>query len=203
MGDAMTDISAQRRHALAARRALSIATHRQASELACSRLARLSVFRRARHIGFYWPLASETDPRPLLAALRRVQRAYLPRVNDQRLDFMAIADDDFRARLSSLGVYEPCGTRARRVEALDLLILPLAAFDDHAHRIGLGGGYYDRTLAAYATGTGFRRPRLVGLAFEAQRVDRIDSRPWDIALDAVVSNARVYPRRKAGPIECD
>ncbi|GAB3678710.1 5-formyltetrahydrofolate cyclo-ligase [Salinisphaera aquimarina] len=199
----MTDIPTQRRRALAARRALSPSARRQASHRACIRVARLPVFRRARQIGLYWPLASETDPRPLLAQLRPGQRVYLPRVNDQHLDFIAITDTHFSARLSPLGIYEPRGAPARRVEALDLLILPLAGFDDHAHRIGLGGGYYDRTLAAYAAGTGFRRPRLVGLAFEAQRVGRIQNRPWDIALDAVVSDARVYRGRTGGPVEGD
>lgn len=188
----VSEVAAQRRSALKARRALSLSERARCSRDACARLARLPVFRRACAIGFYAPLRGEADPRPLMARLRPDQIPYLPRVVGDTLRFIAVPSPRFRRRTSALGISEPLGGPARRVDRLDLLVMPLVAFDDRAQRIGMGGGYYDRTLADYARRRGFRGPRLIGLAFEVQRVDRIQARPWDIDLDMLVTEARVY-----------
>jgi 5-formyltetrahydrofolate cyclo-ligase len=191
----MTDsVSDQRRAALRARRALSSQQVRTASADACKRLVRLPMFRRARRIGLYWPMRGEADPRPLLDALAPHQQAFLPRVIDARLRFVAIDGPGFRQRPGAFGISEPRGGPLRPVTALDLLVMPLAAFDSAARRIGMGGGYYDRTLAQAVAAGGYRGPRLIGLAFEVQRQTRIEARSWDVPLDAVVSPARVYRR---------
>ena len=191
MNASVTD---QRRTALRARRALDPATRRAASQLACQRIARLPLFKRARRIGLYWPMTHEADPRPLLDMMSARQQPLLPRVVDDSLRFIAIDPVNFRHRRSALGITEPVGRLQRSVTALDLLIVPLAAFDSAARRIGMGGGFYDRTLAPVAAGGGYRGPRLLGLAFDVQRVDRIDARAWDVPLDGVVAPARVYRR---------
>lgn len=190
----MTDTKQQRRAALAARRSLDEHTRSTASTQACVRLARLPIFRRARRIGLYWPMATEADPHALLAAMHSGQRPYLPRVVGQVLKFIAITGMDFAYSRSPLGMDEPLGNRQLSASALDLLIMPLAAFDDQARRIGMGGGYYDRTLGSIAHRS-YHCPTLIGLAFEAQRVDAIQSRAWDVDLDAVVSERTVYRRK--------
>ncbi|MBO9471822.1 5-formyltetrahydrofolate cyclo-ligase [Endozoicomonas sp. G2_2] len=184
----------QRKSALRARRALAPARARTASRDACRRIARLPLFRRARRIGLYWPMSREADPRPLLDALAPRQQAFLPRVIDHQLRFVAIDSPGFRHRRSALGITEPLGGPLRPVTCLDLLIVPLAGFDAAARRIGMGGGFYDRTLAQVAASGGFRGPRLIGLAFDTQRLARIETRPWDVALDAVVSESAVHRR---------
>jgi 5-formyltetrahydrofolate cyclo-ligase len=68
-------------------------------------------------------------------------------------------------------------------DALSLIVVPLVGFDAQGHRLGMGGGWYDRTLA-------FRQrqsapPHLVGAGFEAQRVDDVGAQAWDVPLDAV------------------
>jgi len=194
----MNSIRAQRKQALAARRRVSPSERVHRSQRACTRVARLPVFRRARRIGIYWPMASEIDPRPLLAQLTTGQTGYLPRVTGPSLRFVALRPAVFRHNKSPLGMMEPVGGNARRVAALDLLIMPLAAFDDGARRIGMGGGYYDRTLALPHSVHGYRRPHLLGLAFEAQRVAQIETRAWDIDLDLLVTESRV--RRFAPPL---
>ncbi|MES1951247.1 5-formyltetrahydrofolate cyclo-ligase [Salinisphaera sp. S4-8] len=186
-------IDDQRRAALRARRRLAPQQARRASRQACQRIARLPVFRRARRIGLYWPMRHEADPRQLLPYFQAHQQALLPRVAGQQLEFIAIDGAEFRQRRSALGIVEPTQRHARPVAALDLLIMPLAAFDAAARRIGMGGGFYDRTLAAKRN-RGFRGPWLLGLAFDVQRVDRIATRAWDIPLDAVASDAAIYRR---------
>lgn len=95
---------------------------------------------------------------------------------------------------SALGMFEPVNGRGWQAARLDLILMPLAAFDEKGNRIGMGGGYYDRTLAATVHGPGWRRPVLVGLAFEAQRVETIPAREWDVPLDWIATEAGVYRR---------
>jgi 5,10-methenyltetrahydrofolate synthetase len=69
-------------------------------------------------------------------------------------------------------------------EAPDIVLLPLVAFDDQGYRIGYGGGYFDRTLAALDP-----RPFAIGVGFELARVESVRPEPHDIRLDAIVTEA--------------
>lgn len=190
----MQDISQQRRHALAARRRMSKTQRARASLQACRRLSRLAAIRRARHIGIYAPLRSEISPLPLQHLVSRRAVFYFPCVTGSRLLF--IAQTHNRWQYSDLGVWEPTGT-GHDLMRLDALIIPLAGFDDRAHRIGLGGGFYDRALAACHL-QAYRGPKLIGLAFECQRLAQIRPNPWDIAPDIIVSEKTAYYRRPGG-----
>lgn len=186
----MATVADQRKTALAARRRLSPGQKRRAGVAACRYLCRLPEVRRARHIGLYWPLPSEIDP----SALRRMigsrdRRFYYPRVHDEVLRFVPVAPSGRWTR-SELGVQEPAGW-SHPVSILDVLIMPLAGFDARARRIGLGGGFYDRTLAPVRE-HGYRSPTRIGLAFECQRLSAIETRPWDIELASVVTERGVY-----------
>jgi 5-formyltetrahydrofolate cyclo-ligase len=72
-------------------------------------------------------------------------------------------------------------------------------FDVECNRLGMGGGFYDRTLSYLRQRTHWRRPRLIGIAHACQRLDRIDPRPWDIPLDGVATEERIYWRRGRRP----
>ncbi len=95
------------------------------------------------------------------------------------------------------GIPEPTrrGRHIRPARHLDLILVPLVGFDSACNRIGMGGGYYDRTLAYLKARRFWRRPRLIGVAHECQRIETIETRPWDVPLDAVVTERRVYFRR--------
>ena len=80
--------------------------------------------------------------------------------------------------------------RARAAWALDAILVPLVGFDDRGHRLGMGGGVYDRALADLARRP--RRPRLIGVAFEFQRQPRLREAAWDQPLDQVVTDVRRY-----------
>ena len=94
------------------------------------------------------------------------------------------------------GILEPRSRRDHILPArrLDLVIVPLLGFDIACHRLGMGGGYYDRTFAFLNQRRHIRRPLLIGLAHELQLVDRLDPQPWDVQLDAVVTAQRIYRR---------
>ena len=71
--------------------------------------------------------------------------------------------------------------QALSVSSLDYLLMPLVAFDAHGNRLGMGGGYYDRTLA------GQRRPNLIGVAHDCQQTSSLPVEPWDIPLSAILT----------------
>jgi 5-formyltetrahydrofolate cyclo-ligase len=104
---------------------------------------------------------------------------------------------DTRLVLNRLGIAEPeTGSQHVNVRSVVLMLMPLVAFDDSGTRLGMGGGFYDRFLGALPPGL---RPRLIGLAHEAQHSAATLPRDhWDIPLDAVITEAGVthfHPHR--------
>jgi 5-formyltetrahydrofolate cyclo-ligase len=75
---------------------------------------------------------------------------------------------------------------------MDLIIVPLTAFDATGTRLGSGAGYYDRALAHLALRKEWRRPQVVGFAYDFQRVEALERRHWDIPMRLVVTEQRVY-----------
>jgi 5-formyltetrahydrofolate cyclo-ligase len=156
-------------------------------------------------VGAYWSADGEIDPLPLLRlAHARHKRCFLPVLRPhphRKLWFLEYSPGD-PLRKNRFGIHEP-RLRNRRIRlpwALDLLLVPLVGFDAGCNRLGMGGGYYDSTLAYLRLRQRWHRPLLVGIAHECQRVDRIDARPWDIPLEAVVTEQWVYRRKgPAGP----
>jgi len=92
------------------------------------------------------------------------------------------------------GIEEPCAIRNPRVPAwgLDLVLLPLVAFDPYGGRLGMGGGYYDRTFAYKQRLYGMNGPKLLGLAHELQKTERLELASWDIPLAGVASDRHLY-----------
>jgi 5-formyltetrahydrofolate cyclo-ligase len=78
----------------------------------------------------------------------------------------------------------------RGINDIEVICLPLVAFDEALHRIGQGKGFYDRALASCRDQV--QRPRLIGCAFDCQKVSRIFPQPHDVRLDTIVTEKRVY-----------
>ena len=155
------------------------------------------LFRRARHIALYLPADGEIDPRPLLeAAQKRGKATYLPvlsRWPHTHMTFQRVGNGE-RWRKNRYGIAEPLPDRGRQREpwALDLVLLPLVGFDERGGRLGMGKGFYDRTLAYLGRRKIWRKPTLLGLAHECQKVDRLDLASWDVPLQGIVSDAGWY-----------
>ena len=192
----MTDLKALRRRLRQARRDLSASERRAASGAALARVRRLPRFLRARRIALYAGVDGEICPLPLVDhVIASGKTAYLPLlhpIRSGRLLFCAWRSGD-RLRRNRFGIAEPIPTARNLTDAreLDLVIVPLLGFDDLGHRLGMGGGFYDRTFAFRRRNPSLHRPYLLGLAFELQRTDALASRPWDVDLDAVATEAGV------------
>ncbi|WP_312679351.1 5-formyltetrahydrofolate cyclo-ligase [Stutzerimonas nitrititolerans] len=188
---------ALRRQLRQMRRGLSASQQRLAAQKLRRQLAHHPLFRRARHIAFYLPNDGEIDPRPLLRAAQKMGKAtYLPLLKSwprTRMVFQRIEPDE-RLRPNRFGIDEPrvSPARQRPVWALDLILMPLVGFDEHGGRLGMGGGFYDRSLAYRSMRKKSHKPTLLGLAHECQKVDRLTLASWDVTLHATVTEENWY-----------
>jgi len=180
-----------------ARRALTPSQQRQAARGLYQQLAQHPLFRRARHISLYLPTDGEIDPRLLLrAAHRRGKATYLPVLSAwprTKMVFQRIRPGE-KLRPNRFRILEPRVNvaRQRKVWALDLVLLPLVGFDDVGGRLGMGGGFYDRSLAYLARRQNWRKPTLLGLAHECQKVQRLAQASWDVPLQGTVTDKAWY-----------
>lgn len=180
-----------------ARRALTPHQQRQAARGLYKQLAQQPLFRRARHISLYLPTDGEIDPRILLrAAQRRGKATYLPVLSAwprTKMVFQRIRPGE-KLRPNRFRILEPRHNlaRQRKVWALDLVLLPLVGFDDVGGRLGMGGGFYDRSLAYLARRKNWRKPTLLGLAHECQKVERLAQASWDVPLQGTVTDKAWY-----------
>jgi 5-formyltetrahydrofolate cyclo-ligase len=192
-----------RRQLRLARRALSPHTRSLAAEQTACYLAQQPLFYRSRRIACYVANDGEIDPLPvLLRAWRMDKVCYLPVIRpsaDRRMWFAPYREGDALA-LNTYGIAEPVYASERLLPpwALDLILTPLVAFDVWGHRLGMGGGYYDRTFAYLRRRRYWHKPRLVGLAFAFQQVEELPQRPWDVPLQAVATDQGVIALRRDG-----
>ncbi|HEB58263.1 MAG TPA: 5-formyltetrahydrofolate cyclo-ligase [Gammaproteobacteria bacterium] len=165
-------------------------------------VAHSEVFRRAHAVAFYLPNDGEMDLRPLMQlAWQQGRQCYLPVVGmpyENRLWFMPWTPDTPLAP-NRFGIPEPTLRRHLRWYrnfTLDLALVPLVAFDAEGHRLGMGGGYYDRSFAYLRHRRHWCRPHLMGAAFALQEVPSLQTRPWDVPLNSVVTEdgLRRFPR---------
>lgn len=132
----------------------------------------------------YWPMRTELDIRPLLDMLRgKGARLCLPAIIDR--ETIVFRELIRGADMIDMGF----GTSGPAADAAvldpDIMLMPLAAFDTRGHRIGYGGGYYDRAIARlHVRGL---TPRLVGIAFDCQEIPEVPAELHDVMLHALIT----------------
>ncbi|WP_286804998.1 MULTISPECIES: 5-formyltetrahydrofolate cyclo-ligase [unclassified Marinimicrobium] len=189
----------QLRQRLRARRnGLTAQEHRDAAHAVARQISRTAEFIRSRRIAVYWPNDGEIDPTPIVErAWQLGKQCYLPvlhPIQPRRLWFV-LWQRDTPLYPNRYGIPEPNPYREPRLAApfLNLVLLPLVGFDANGGRLGMGGGFYDRTFA-FKAGDGHipgYGPDLFGLAHACQEVPALPIEPWDIPLTAVVTDRGV------------
>ncbi|EJF87835.1 5-formyltetrahydrofolate cyclo-ligase [Bartonella rattimassiliensis] len=130
----------------------------------------------------YWPIKSEIDPRPLLNAITlRGGRLALPAVVDSTTMIFRAFSPDMTLKPMRFGTFGPDGENA--VVFPNMIIVPLSAFDPQCHRLGYGGGYYDRTVKVLEK-QGYQ-PTLLGLGFSCQEVSSIPATEHDLQVQGI------------------
>ncbi|MEX0735578.1 MAG: 5-formyltetrahydrofolate cyclo-ligase [Steroidobacteraceae bacterium] len=179
----MVDRPALRRRLRAARRAVPAGERPAAAAAIDVSLARLGLPRAHSRISAYHAVDGEIDPSILLHRATALGcKIYYPVVTDlraRRMRFVASADAEATASTIS-------------PRWLDLVLVPLVGFDDRGNRLGMGAGFYDRHFAFLKHRRAWRRPILIGLAFDVQRVDRLAEAAHDVPLWGVVTERGIY-----------
>jgi len=181
-----------RERVLAARDSLSPEFRAAASTAIGTALAARDDFAAASTVLLTLPFGSEWDSMPLLlAALERGKAVVLPRVNAtaRTLELCRLSEPSRDVLPGYRGIPEPqshCALIA--AEAIDWVLVPGVAFDIAGHRLGYGGGYYDRLLPQLRSDAA----RIAG-GYEMQLVDRVPAAPHDVPVQALATETRTLP----------
>lgn len=188
----MQNLKQIRRTIRARRRTLSSLEQRRHSRSAARYFVRNIHLVRSRRIALYLASDGELNPQPLAERLLKLNKQlYLPVLRPGSYNALWFAE--FRPGDSlhpnRFGIAEP-DTRHRKPVppwSLDLIIVPLVAFSNDGTRMGMGGGYYDRTLAYQRRHKGWVRPTLIGYAHDFQRVKKLKRQTWDVPLHGIIT----------------
>jgi 5-formyltetrahydrofolate cyclo-ligase len=180
----------------AARCALSQTAQTQHALALSSQICRSRVFSNSDRLACYLANDGEIDPQPIVErAWKMHKQVYLPVLSPlgHRLYFAPYRPDTSLCA-NRFGIMEPdCHPRDwLSAQQLDLILLPLVAFDDAGNRLGMGGGFYDRSLAYRQHRQHWLKPQLFGLAHELQKTTQLKTRSWDIPLDAIATEQTIY-----------
>jgi 5-formyltetrahydrofolate cyclo-ligase len=156
-------------------------------------LKRLCAYRSAKRIAVYVNFNHELPTQSIFTEnAKRKKVSVIPLITSFRKKSMIFVHINKQMKKNRLGIMEPKSRKQISTKSLDIIFMPLLGFDKKGARIGMGGGYYDRELAFKKQQKRFKKPYLVGLAYEAQYLDSIQKEPWDVNLDALITEQTLY-----------
>jgi len=189
----MTDLKVQAKQRLRQqmrrrRRALSHSQQHQAAQGLRRQLHRSGLLLQARRLALYLAQDGELNPLPAVNAVQKSGRLYLPKLHPLKPNRLHFYHWHSKTPLdrNRFGIGEPPARARTRSPwwSLSLILLPLVAFDAQGQRLGMGGGFYDRSLARFNG----KRPRLIGIAHACQQVEALPVASWDIGLDGILTD---------------
>ena len=178
----------ERQRLLTLRTGVAPTQRRQWGQQIERRLRALLEERQGITLGVYWPFQAEFDPRPVIDWLiTKGSTVALPAVVDKKgpLEYRAWRPGEPLVD----GVWDIPTPQNREIVIPQAVLAPLVGFDRDCYRLGYGGGYFDRTLAALSP-----RPLAIGVGFELSQIETIYPQPFDIAMDVVVTEAEIRYR---------
>ena len=142
----------------------------------------------AKVIGCYVSFGQEADTHELIRhMLKEGKQVAVPKTFPDRLEFHPIGSLE-ELKPGVWGIPEPDNDRIIRPSEIDIMLVPLSSFDECCQRTGYGKGYYDRILPDCRLS--------IGLAYECQKCDLIETDPWDQTLDRIITESRVYLKQQ-------
>ena len=160
------------------------------SRLIQDKLLQTDAWQSSNSIGAYFSHNGEVNCDLIIDAAWAAQKScYLPvLVGQQQMQFREFNQDSQLVK-NHYQIAEPVNTNIKSPEDLDLVCVPLVAFDQDCNRLGLGKGFYDRTFAFKQLQS---RPLLIGLAYQLQLAENLLTATWDVPLDAVITEDNIY-----------
>jgi len=172
------------------RRSLSSSYKKFASKRITALLERSGWLQRGKRIGVYLATAEELSLQPLIErAWQRGCKIFVPHISHSRRATMRFYPFNDQSLLQEhrWGIRQLASARAPIVtRSLDAVLLPVVGFDRYGHRLGMGGGFYDRHFA-YTRRTRTHKPFLIGVAYACQEVISLDAQSHDIRMDAILT----------------
>jgi len=148
----------------------------------------LKLFAHAKKIASYVASNGEVSPFEITNQLHS-SRIFLPRVTNFRSAKMAFYSSNNKLIQNRFNLREPIALGSPEdLRSFDIILVPLVAFDRGGNRLGMGGGFYDRVLSFKKQKFSLSRPYLIGVAHHFQEVDSIVPQPWDVPLDAILTD---------------
>ncbi len=153
-------------------------------------------FRNVQNIAFYLAEDGEISPEfAIRLAWKQKKQVYLPVLSPYGNElYFAPYTPDSRMKLNRFGIAEPDVSikQCKRAHQLQLIFMPLVGFDLKGNRLGMGGGFYDRSLHFRQHQKSWRKPKLIGLAHQCQQLEQVPTEDWDIPVDGVVTEMKLY-----------
>jgi 5-formyltetrahydrofolate cyclo-ligase len=179
------------------RRSLALAQQKKLSASINHRLLQLPKFQQSKNIAVYLAEENEVDLSAIIAQSWKMHKTiYLPvldKIKKRTMKFCAYRIED-ELTPNQVGILEPPYSVDREIDPamLDLVLMPLVGFDSFGHRLGRGAGYYDAAFS-FCNKTNVKQyPCLIGVAYEFQKVERIETDEKDVDLNKVVTEKRIY-----------
>ena len=172
-----------RKKALRKRREMTAENRNQASQDICECVTSSREFMSASLIACYLPMHDEVDTRSIIErAWRANKRIFVPITrNNGEMLFREIRPDT-TLQLNQMAIWEPQSGDFISPRNLQLVVTPTVAFDKYLHRVGMGGGYYDRCFSFLQHRKYWIKPKLAGIAFKCQEIEEITPNTWDVRL---------------------
>ena len=189
----MQDQHTIRKHIQTLRQSLSTEQQRQYSHEICTQVLQSKLLETAKHIAIYLPVKGEADPTLLLKLNEFANKQfYLPVLSSTKENHLAFAKYDATTvmKLNRFKIPEPDVKHNELLEdltTLDCVITPLVGVDNEGNRIGMGGGFYDRTFTFKKTSK--TKPLLIGFCYDLQLIAPQTPQNWDVPVDAIVSQS--------------
>lgn len=189
---------ALRQQIRAARQALTASEQQQAASQLLQHLPALPQLQQAQRVAIYLSNDAELDTTPLIKWLwQQGKQVYLPVLHLFCPGFLTFQQytPTTGMRPNRFGIAEPVPDVSQLcpLAALDVMFLPLVAFDAAGNRLGMGGGFYDRTLACLMQQpTADTGPQLIGLAHNCQQVAAVPVESWDVPLQQILTPAKLW-----------
>jgi len=178
-----------RERCLTIRNQLNVETQSQCSNKVCRRIITLKQYQNAHQIALFYAFNGEVDLTEVWHhALSQGKQCYFPVIIEPTLLLFLPVTTTTTFLPNQYGILEPQVDPQLAIspEDLEVIFTPLVAFDKHGTRVGMGKGFYDHTLAD-------SRPKwLLGVGYEFQKEPFIEPNPWDIPLDAIITEKKLY-----------
>lgn len=176
------------------RKHLSPAQVQIASQKIFEKIIQHPEFINAQRIAYYISHENEIDPSLIIQYARELKKqVYLPIISEKNELTFYLISSHTSFKINKFGIDEPIVKNQSPIspDQLELMFIPLVAFDVHGNRLGRGAGYYDRALQFAKNKLPDQKPILIGLAYEFQKVEKIIPESWDIKMDWVVTECVV------------